>query len=112
MGSPDAYVEVACRVFVAEQLRKLVKGRDLQSTRTGKLLFHAGHGCVRQYASIRADHSFAILASRFFGVDIHREQSGHGLNRPRFVRQLRPKNFVEIGSRIRGNQQHAKPPVG
>ena len=60
--------EGGCRV--AQQLCKLVKRRDFDSTGPGKLLFHARHGLIRQHPPIGTHHTFPIGMRCLLGVNI------------------------------------------
>ena len=111
-GVEDDVIEVRRRGAVAEQLRELVEGGDLDGARARELLFHAGDGGGRQHVAERSDDALAVGRGRLLGIDVeHREprNGGHGGRRRG---DLDAQHLAEVRGRIGADEQHAPPRVG
>ncbi len=74
-------VEIGGRARIALEPRKLVEGRNLHGAGAGKLFFHAGDGCIRQYAPVRPHEAFALVTGCRLGIDVQGPQAGNFGNR-------------------------------
>ena len=79
-----------------------------------ELLFDAGHRGLRQEAAVGPDDPLPIRTRRHFGVDVQGEQTwhiGHWLGSG-CRREPGSEHFVEVGGRVRADEQDAPAGVG
>lgn len=111
-GVEDDVIKSRGHLGIAEELRELVEGRDLDGAGARKLLLHAGDRRRREHPPIGTDHPLPIVVGGLFGVDVERRQSGHRRHRRRLRGQTYAKDLIQVGGRIGAHQQDPKAPVG
>lgn len=101
-----------CGFRIRKEIRKGIEGGDFDGTGTGQLFFHVPQGSFRQKPPVGSHHAFPVGGCGLYRIQVGCFQAVDTGNGSGCFFQFQRKDVLEIGGRVRTDQQYLLTGIG